>query len=75
MRSADSEARVVVDDRKRLPGRGAWLHRSDECLSQALRRRAFGVALRARDAVVRPEDLAETIGGIRHEGSAGSQDR
>jgi predicted RNA-binding protein YlxR (DUF448 family) len=35
-----------VDVRRRLGGRGAWLHASPDCLDQALRRRAFGRALR-----------------------------
>ncbi|WP_230329519.1 YlxR family protein [Nocardia aurantiaca] len=37
---------VIPDPRRRLPGRGAWLHPSSACLSQAVRRRAFGRALR-----------------------------
>ncbi|MEV1132682.1 YlxR family protein [Rhodococcus coprophilus] len=37
---------VVPDPGRRLPGRGAWLHPTPECLSQAVRRRAFGRALK-----------------------------
>ncbi|MFJ1456918.1 YlxR family protein [Nocardia sp. N2S4-5] len=37
---------VVPDPRHRLPGRGAWLHPASACLSAAVRRRAFGRALR-----------------------------
>jgi predicted RNA-binding protein YlxR (DUF448 family) len=37
---------VVVDRRQAKPGRGAYLHRNLECLSQALRRRTVGRALR-----------------------------
>ncbi|MCX5046552.1 YlxR family protein [Aldersonia sp. NBC_00410] len=37
---------VVPDPRHRLPGRGAWLHPTAGCLSNADRRRAFGRALR-----------------------------
>jgi len=36
----------VVDTAASLPGRGAWLHPDRECLRLALRRRAFGRALR-----------------------------
>jgi uncharacterized protein len=41
--------RVLVaepDERRRLPGRGAWLHPSPDCLDLAVRRRAFARALR-----------------------------
>ncbi|HPY23533.1 MAG TPA: YlxR family protein [Mycobacterium sp.] len=37
---------VAVDTAGCLPGRGAWLHRDDRCLSAAIRRRAFARALR-----------------------------
>ena len=37
---------LVVDDSATLPGRGAWLHPTGECLEKALQRRAFGRALR-----------------------------
>ncbi|WP_225726775.1 MULTISPECIES: YlxR family protein [Nocardia] len=37
---------IVPDPRRRLPGRGAWLHPLSACLSTAERRRAFGRALR-----------------------------
>jgi predicted RNA-binding protein YlxR (DUF448 family) len=37
---------VAVDTAGSLPGRGAWLHPDDRCLSAAIRRRAFGRALR-----------------------------
>ena len=38
---------VVPDPGGRLPGRGAHLHPTLDCLRQALRRRAFSRALRA----------------------------
>ena len=38
---------VVPDPGGRLPGRGAHLHPTADCLQQALRRRAFTRALRA----------------------------
>lgn len=37
---------AVPDPRRRLPGRGAWLHPEPNCLSLAEKRRAFGRALR-----------------------------
>ncbi|MGB0878291.1 MAG: YlxR family protein, partial [Mycobacterium sp.] len=41
----DSRA-VTVDTARTRPGRGAWLHPDPECLRAAIRRRAFGRALR-----------------------------
>ncbi len=41
-------ARVVADPLLRLPGRGAWLHPTPECLDLALRRKAFGRALHVK---------------------------
>ncbi|WP_084608872.1 MULTISPECIES: YlxR family protein [Thermocrispum] len=38
--------RAVVDHRRRLPGRGAWLHPDQRCLTQAIRRKALPRALR-----------------------------
>jgi predicted RNA-binding protein YlxR (DUF448 family) len=37
---------LVLDERKTLPGRGAWVHPSDECVDAGIRRRAFVRALR-----------------------------
>jgi len=37
---------VVADPAARRPGRGAYLHPSQDCLEQARRRRAFPRALR-----------------------------
>ena len=37
---------LVADEKAVLPGRGAWVHDTDECVATALRRRAFGRALR-----------------------------
>jgi predicted RNA-binding protein YlxR (DUF448 family) len=42
--------RLNPDPRHRLPGRGPWLHPTGDCLEQALRRRAFGRALRTSAA-------------------------
>ena len=38
---------VVVDESATMPGRGAWLHPTTECMQKALTRKAFGRALRA----------------------------
>ncbi|QGQ19654.1 DUF448 domain-containing protein [Cellulomonas sp. JZ18] len=45
-RDATGEPVLVVDERRRMPGRGAWLHPEEHCLALAVRRRAFGRALR-----------------------------
>jgi predicted RNA-binding protein YlxR (DUF448 family) len=37
---------VTVDTAGNLPGRGAWLHPNLQCVREAIRRRAFGRALR-----------------------------
>lgn len=42
---------LIIDERAVLPGRGAWLHPTRECMEAALRRRAFGRALRVSTAV------------------------
>ena len=39
-------ATAVPDSRRRMPGRGAWLHPDIACLDLAVRRRAFARALR-----------------------------
>ena len=40
------DGQLVVDERRRLPGRGAWMHPGAGCLAKAERRRAFPRALR-----------------------------
>ncbi|WP_284529235.1 YlxR family protein [Microbacterium sp. T2.11-28] len=37
---------LVADEKASLPGRGAWVHDTDACVDTAIRRRAFGRALR-----------------------------
>jgi predicted RNA-binding protein YlxR (DUF448 family) len=46
---------LVFDERGVLPGRGAWLHPTSECLDAALRRRAFARALRISPSIGFPE--------------------
>ena len=57
------EIRLTPDPRHRLPGRGAWLHPVDECLEQALRRRAFGRALRV-SAALDPTAVTKHVAGL-----------
>jgi uncharacterized protein len=44
---ADGNLVVLPDPEHRRPGRGAWLHPDLSCLDLAVRRRAFGRALRS----------------------------
>nr|WP_175499212.1 YlxR family protein [Cellulomonas marina] len=44
--TTDAPVLLVPDERRRLPGRGAWLHPDLHCLGLAERRQAFGRALR-----------------------------
>jgi predicted RNA-binding protein YlxR (DUF448 family) len=37
---------LVADERATMPGRGAWVHETPECLGTAIRRRVFVRALR-----------------------------
>lgn len=46
MAADDGVDSLRVDPRRRLPGRGAWLHESSACLDQAEKRRVFPRALR-----------------------------
>jgi uncharacterized protein len=45
------DSQVVADASAVLPGRGAWVHPTLECYQLAVRRRAFGRALRIRGEV------------------------
>ncbi|MFW0170554.1 YlxR family protein [Rothia sp. P4278] len=40
--------RAVFDRDKSLPGRGAWLHLTEACLTKALKKCAFARAFRTR---------------------------
>ncbi|MGO4602202.1 YlxR family protein [Terrabacter sp. 2YAF2] len=42
---------LCPDLRHRMPGRGAWLHPTPGCFELAVRRKAFGRALRLQVAV------------------------
>jgi predicted RNA-binding protein YlxR (DUF448 family) len=46
VRDGNGICAATVDTAGNLPGRGAWLHPDPQCLHTAIRRRAFGRALR-----------------------------
>lgn len=55
--AGNGEYTVAVDAARTRPGRGAWLHPDARCLSAAIRRRAFGRALR----ITGPPDTSEVV--------------
>ncbi|MBW9109922.1 YlxR family protein [Microbacterium trichothecenolyticum] len=46
LRVVSIDSVLVVDERASMPGRGAWVHETRECVDAAIRRRAFVRALR-----------------------------
>ncbi|MBN9178354.1 MAG: YlxR family protein [Microbacterium sp.] len=51
LRVVQRDGVLVADEKAVLPGRGAWVHDTDACVAAALRRRAFGRALRVTGAL------------------------
>ena len=51
LRVAVVDGALVLDLRRRMPGRGAWIHPDLDCLTKAERRRAFPRALRVPGAL------------------------
>jgi len=47
LRVVERDGIVVPDPGAILPGRGAWVHRDQDCVTAAVRRRAFVRALRS----------------------------
>jgi len=46
LRCVAVDNRVVVDEAKKQPGRGAWVHPTGHCLERSLKRRAWVRALK-----------------------------
>ena len=46
LRVVAESSSLVLDERKSMPGRGAWVHPTQECVDAAIKRRAFVRALR-----------------------------
>ncbi len=55
-----SGPRVVPDPRRRMAGRGAWVHPDQRCVELAVRRRAFARALRV-SGTVDPAPVCEYV--------------
>ena len=74
MSDGNGTCAVTVDSAGNLPGRGAWLHPDQQCLLEAIRRRAFLRALRITGT---PDTSAvvEWFDGIsrRHETDAATE--
>lgn len=68
VRIVQAGTELVVDERQVAPGRGAYLHRELRCLEQAVRKRAFGRALRAEG--IGPDQLAGVREWITTRGTA-----
>jgi predicted RNA-binding protein YlxR (DUF448 family) len=52
---------VVVDSDGRMPGRGAYICRSAECLGKAAKRKAFARALRVDEGHIPYEALRSAV--------------
>ena len=51
LRVVASGGEVVPDPSATLPGRGAWVHPTVNCVESAIKKRAFGRALRVTEAL------------------------
>ncbi|CAN5203922.1 hypothetical protein BH09ACT3_BH09ACT3_10160 [soil metagenome] len=60
MRVVARDGEAVVDQSAALPGRGAWVHPTSECVSTAIQRKAFGRALKV-EGVLDAEGLRLVI--------------
>ncbi|HET7724263.1 MAG TPA: YlxR family protein [Propionibacteriaceae bacterium] len=58
---------VEVDLRRRMPGRGAWVHPRRSCVVTATRRKAWARALRVPGIVADAEDLCARAGFLAGE--------
>ncbi|HRW20029.1 MAG TPA: YlxR family protein [Dermatophilaceae bacterium] len=65
--ATDDTVSILPDPRHRLPGRGAWLHPVSVCFEQAVRRKAFGRALRLQAPVETSAVAAYLLRQHQHE--------
>lgn len=53
---------IALDERRRLPGRGAWVHPTRTCIVTATRRKAWARALKVPGVVADEVDLCRRVG-------------
>ena len=73
LRVVAHNSEIVVDPSATLPGRGAWLHPTGECLDKALQRRAFGRALRV-DGMLDTQAIQDALRENRLNGTVNSNE-
>ena len=61
LRVVARDGRVVPDQSASLPGRGAWVHPTAACVEAAVKRRAFGRALRHEHPLVADDVIATVV--------------
>ncbi|HEY8913602.1 YlxR family protein [Lacisediminihabitans sp.] len=60
LRVVARDGEAVVDFSATLPGRGAWVHPTVDCVGTSITRKAFGRALRV-DGVLAMQQLSEAV--------------
>lgn len=60
LRVVCEESRLMPDPERRRPGRGAYVHLTQECVTAAIARKAFGRALRIGGGLD-PSDLERAL--------------
>ncbi|NOZ87563.1 MAG: YlxR family protein [Deltaproteobacteria bacterium] len=55
------DGRVLVDDKRNIPGRGAWIHTSKSCLDKGLRPMVLERAFKRRIDLVRVPELRNQL--------------
>ncbi|MFF1635730.1 YlxR family protein [Leifsonia sp. NPDC058248] len=73
LRVVARNSELVADYSATLPGRGAWLHPTGECLEKALQRRAFGRALRV-DGMLGTQAIQDALRENRLNGTVNSNE-
>ncbi|MEO7016071.1 MAG: YlxR family protein [Leifsonia sp.] len=73
LRVVAQNSEIVVDPSAALPGRGAWLHPTGECLDKALQRHAFGRALRV-DGMLSTQAIQDALRENRLNGTVNSNE-